>query len=131
MKCSLSLYLSEQLSKKGGLGCRSAESGAGRGLVSAFLIETQARGVNLEQTFGRRPVFAFAAHAFTKHARVEFSTTRFANSVHHAVGFGGQLFAQTFFEIRRDVTGQSQHVDERVLSASVLRTLQKHRDIGR
>src|ERR1051325_11648786 len=100
--------ISEQRRLRG----RTAKGGAGGSLMHAFLIEAEALAMNLEQTFGRFPVLTFAAHAFTEDTRVQLAFARFANAIEHAVSFSRQLLTQTFYEIRRDVAGQAQHVDE-------------------
>src|SRR5688500_3434672 len=104
------------LTKQAGLCGGPAKGSAGRFLTCVFLIKTETLAVDFEQPLSRFPVLTFAAHSFAEDARVQFSTTCFANSVHHTIGFSRQLLAQTFFKIRRNVAGQSQHVDERVLS---------------
>jgi hypothetical protein len=95
------------------LGPWAPEGRAGRLLVCAFLVEAETLAVNFEETFSRFPVLPFAAHAFAEDARVEFAVTRFANAIQNTIGFRRQLRTQTLFEIRRNVTGQAQHVDER------------------
>src|SRR6185369_576055 len=107
------------------------EGRAGRLLVRALLVETEALAVNFEQTFSRFPVLTFATHALAEDARVELAVTRFANAIQNTIGFRRQLRTQPLFEIRRNVTGQSQHVYECRLRARFLRTLQQHRNVCR
>src|ERR1041385_5690716 len=102
--------------------------GSGRGsFVGARLVETESLTMNGEESFGRRPVFAFAAHAFTKDTRVELTVACFANAVQHTISFRRQLLTQTLFKIRRDTPGQTQHVYESELRTRVFRALQQDR----
>src|SRR5437868_2526968 len=91
--------LTEQRSLRGW----PAEGGRVRGLVRSLLVEAEAFAMNFEETLGGFPVLAFAAHAFTKDARIEFAIASFANSVHHSIGLRRQFLAQTFLKIRRDI----------------------------
>src|ERR1044072_1821104 len=109
----------------------AAERRAGRLLMRALLVGTEALGVNFLETFGCFPVLTFATHALAEDARVEFSVTRFANAIQHAISFRRQLRAQALFEIWRNVTRQAQHVDECRLRARFLRSLQQHRNVCR
>src|SRR5215213_7592228 len=93
----------------------ATEGRAGGLLVRALLVETEALAVNFEETFGGFPVLTLATHALAEHARVELAVTCFANSIEDTVGFRRQLRTQPLFEIRRNVTGQAQHVDECIL----------------
>src|SRR5689334_91006 len=122
----LSLF-SEQTGLRGG----TAEGSSRGRLVRAFLVETETLGMDLEETFGCFPVLTFAAHALAEDARIEFAVACFADSIQHTVGFRRQLLTQTLFEVWRNVAGQTQHVDERILRARFFRALQQHRNIGR
>src|SRR5689334_20967537 len=116
MTSPLSL-VSEQRRLRG----RTAERSPGGSLVRAFLVESETLAVNPEQTLGGFPVLTFAAHAFAERAGVQLAVARFANPVEHAISFGRQLLTQTFLEIRSDIAGQAQHVDERRLGARFFR----------
>ena len=59
----------------------------------ATLVEAESFAMNFEKTFGRFPVLALAAHAFAEDGGVEFAAACFANSIHHAVGFGRQFLS--------------------------------------
>src|SRR5262249_29180426 len=67
---------------------------------------------------------------FAKDTRIEFAAARFPDSVQHTISFGRQLFAQALLEIRRNVSGQPQHVDERALRTGFFRTFQQHGDVS-
>src|SRR5689334_22306044 len=99
--------------------------------MCALLVETETLRMNFEETLGGFPVLTFATHALTEDARVELTVTGFANAIQDTVGFRRQLRTQALFEIWRYITGQSQHVDECILSARFLRTLQQHRNVRR
>src|SRR5689334_10781042 len=119
------------LLKQTGLRRGSPEGRASRLLMCALLIETETLGVNFEETLGGFPVLTFATHALAEDARVEFSFTRFTNAIQDAVGFRRQLRTQALLEVRRDVTRQTQHVNECRLRARFFRSLQQHRNVCR
>ena len=87
----------------------------------AALVEAEALAVNFEETFSGFPVLTLATHAFAEDGGIELSTARFADPVHHAIGFGRQFLAQALFKIRRDTARQTKHVDESQLGSGVFR----------
>jgi len=64
------------------------EGRAGRLLVRALLVETEALAVNFEETFSRFPVLTLSSHTFTEGARVQLTFARIANSMEDAISFG-------------------------------------------
>src|SRR5687767_15315405 len=119
------------LTKQAGLCGGPAERRAGRFLTCVFLIKTKTLAVDFEEPLSRFPVLPLAAHSFAEDARVQFSPTCFAYSVHHSIGFSRQLLTQTFLEIWCNISRQAQHVNERVLGARFFRSFQQHRNVSR
>lgn len=66
MPICVNLRSSAALTKQGRLSAWTPERRAGRGLMSAFAVETETLAVDLEKSFERDPVFALATHALTE-----------------------------------------------------------------
>ena len=57
--------------------------------ADAMLVETESLCVNAEQFCLRVPVLTLAVHAIVEDTRVKLAAARVADTIQHAVSFGG------------------------------------------